>query len=130
MPRMRTAIASGATVLALGALTAVAMNAGGADTATSTGATTEATTGRPARSAAPVEVRTVVVTKVIHRTRRAKAPRPSAPAAAAPRVAAPAPAPVRVAQPVRVASATPAPAPTRRVSGGDDHGDDSGGSDD
>jgi hypothetical protein len=128
---MRTAIASGATLLVLGALTAVAMSAGGADPASSTGATNEATTDRaPARSAPPVEVRTVVVTKVIHRTRRAKAPRRSAPAAVAAPVAASAPAPARVAQPVRVASATPAPAPIHAARSGDDHGDDSGGTDD
>ncbi len=127
MPNLRTAIAAGTTVLALGGLTALAVSAGGTDSAQPSAG--NAATA-PARSAPPAEVRTVVVTKVIHRTRRAKAPRrPSAPA---PVAAAPAPAPV--AAPARIV-ARPAPAavppvavrPARR---GDDDGDDGAHSDD
>jgi hypothetical protein len=133
MPSVRTAIATGSTLLALGGLTAVAVSSGGTDQAP------PAASQKKATPTPPAEVRTVVVTKVIHRTRRAKVARhrPSAPAPAA---AAPAPAPAPVAAPaatsVRIA-ATPAPASRPAVSthgasrtAGDDGHDDGGGSDD
>lgn len=128
MPNLRTAIAAGTTVLALGGLTALAVSAGGTDAAPSAAGKNAMTTAAP-----PAEVRTVVVTKVIHRTRRAKTPRrPAAPARA---VGAPAPAPAAaaVAAPVRIATRS---APVARLpvathhAGGDDGSDDGGHSDD
>lgn len=126
MPSMRTAIAAATTVLALGALTTLAVSAG----STSTPASDAGTTTAPAPAVRPpTVVRTVVVTKVIHRTRRAKAPRPSAPAAVAP---APAPAPVAAPATVVHAAVPTASvvAPTRvaRPHGSDDEHE--GGSDD
>lgn len=124
MPNMRTAIATGATLLALGGLTAVAVSAGGNDPAP------EAAGQKKVTPAPPPEVRTVVVTKVIHRTRRAKAAR-DRPPAPAPVAAAPAPAPAPAATPVatRVRVAV-APAPVNRPAASA-HGDDGeGGSDD
>ena len=134
MPNLRTAIAAGTTVLALGGLTALAVGAGGRDAAPSSAGKNAVTTAAP--SAPPAEVRTVVVTKVIHRTRRAKAPRrPTAPtplrAAAAP---APAPVVAPVAAPVPIATrSAPVPRPpvtVHHAGGGDDGGDDGAHSDD
>ena len=129
MPSMRTAIATGSTLLALGGLTAVAVSSG------TTGQAPPAAGQKTSTPTPPAEVRTVVVTKVIHRTRRAKVARhrPSAPA---PAVAAPAPVATPAATRVRVAVAPP-PAIRPAVSahlpsraGNDDSHDDGGGSDD
>jgi hypothetical protein len=85
--------------------------------------------------APPDEVRTVVVTKTIHRVRHVKAHRPPAPAAPAP-APAPVPAPVAVV-PRRVAVQAPAVVHTRPVTtrtsghgtGGGEHEHEGGGDD-
>jgi hypothetical protein len=124
----RTGAATGATLLALGALG---------------GAAVSSQPDRPPAAqvpkAVPAEVRTVVVTRTIHRVRHERAPRPAHPVAAPPPVpAAPAPA-SRVVQvaaaprprvPLRAVAPRPAPKPLRsHTSGAAGHhgeGDDGG----
>lgn len=107
MPRLHTKLAVAGTVAALGAIGAVAA-ANGSDDGTT------GTTAAVKPRSAPVEVRTVVIKRVVHRTRRVKAKRPAptptrapaapvrapAPAVAPAPATAPAPAPVYTAQPV------------------------------
>jgi len=128
MPSMKTAIAAGATVVALGGLTAVALSAG---------ATDKVTTSVPAATSPPrTEVRIEIVKQVIHRTRRAKATRTSAgggaatPTAAPPAAARVASATVRVAAPARAIRASVDDPRDRREAGDDGPGHDAGGGDD
>lgn len=86
MSRTQTKIAAVGTVAALGVLGAAAMASGGADSTASVGT-------QPALVAP--EVRTVVVKKVVHRTKYVKAKAPASRARAA-STAAVAPAPPRV----------------------------------
>ncbi len=76
MAQTRTKIAAGGTLAALGALGAVAASEPPAPSA-SAAATAASVTATKTR--VPVEVRTIVVKKVIHRTRRAKPLKADAP---------------------------------------------------
>jgi type IV secretory pathway VirB10-like protein len=118
MASKATRIAAGTSVLGLGGLAAVAVGAG-----------KSADTGSTAKTAAktpPVEVKTVTVQRVIHRTVHAKPKRVHAHAAVAARTAhaaapaatpaagpapAPAPAPVKFTPVTRHHATSPAPAP-------------------
>jgi hypothetical protein len=105
MPFDRTRIAAASTVAALGALAAVALNAGG-----------EQSPSQPAAAPKP-EVRTVVIRRTVRVTSE-PAPAPARPAA------------VRTAPPRTAPPVSPAPAASAASDGDDDHSGQGGGDDD
>jgi len=111
MSTIRTKIGTGATLVALGGLTAYAV-------------ASEPTDASPT---APVEVRTQVERQTIHRTRHVE-PRHRADANPAPAQSAPGPSPS--AGPGPAPTAAPAPVVQSGHDVGDDHGGDRGGDDD
>ena len=118
MRSMRTMIAAGVTLLALGGLTAVALSAGSAETAITSVPTTD--------------VRTQVVEEVVHRTRRARGSSSAGAAASSGRRAAAAASPASGAN-RGPGSTTSGPGSANRAAddhgrnrGSDDHGRDRG----
>jgi hypothetical protein len=107
MPFDRTRIAAASTVAALGALAAVALNAGGEQSP-------------PQPAAAPKPVRTEVIRRTVRVTRKHPKPAP-APAR---------PAAVRTAPPRTAPPVSPAPAASAASGGDDDHSSHGGDSDD